>query len=365
MDNMLARRSLRLISLKVHAPPDAGALLVRSNHVVRHAAANRTSPWCLEGYARDVTMVAVNGKSAADGMGDGHWYAEVPLAAQDGLQSCAIRFEPGHEVTDTIIWEATNALAGETLTIRRGDSLRVGAWDEDPAMPATLTASAGGSWALTGRQSAVVAFPDAGTFTLQGRLQNGASGILTVNVCAAPGFPAATVDALDGSERTIACDAAEVVEFETAKDLGSLQVARPDAGSAELTLLPVSPQELGVAARLGDGGPILAMLRVNVIGISDAVQNSLTTQAASSIAGYKLYVTPLTVTNLPQGGRVDVSILRAGVMFPNGSTLRSIFPDDLVNGSVRLEFLFPVGMPGGYCHYLLVYDRNAEYLGTR
>jgi hypothetical protein len=52
-------------------------------------------------------------------------------------------------------------------------------------------------------------------------------------------------------------------------------------------------------------------------------------------------------------------------MFPNGTTLKSIHPADITNGSVILQFLFPLGQSGGYCHNLLVYDRNGLYLGTR
>jgi hypothetical protein len=122
---------------------------------------------------------------------------------------------------------------------------------------------------------------------------------------------------------------------------------------------------MGVAARLYSGGPILAVQRVNVIGVSDALQNDLTSSSISTIPGYKLLQSPLTVLNLPTGARVDVSIFRAGVMFTNGSTLRSVRLADLVNGSISLQFLFPLGMPGGYCHTVNVYDRNGVFLGSR
>jgi hypothetical protein len=318
----------------------------------------------VEGYARDAGQVTVNGRPAADGMGNGHWYADIPLAAGDDLQSYAIQYEPGNGATGTVTWVATNALAGETLAIRRGDSLRVGAWGTDPAMDSTLTAADGRSWPLVGGQTEVLTFPGAGTFTFRGELRDGTGATLTVHVLDAPNFPAGTIDALDGTARVIACGAADAFAFDTEGDLATLAVTRLDPASASVSLLPLTPAEFGIAARLGADGPILGVLRVNVIGVSDALQNSLTTQASSGIPGYKLYLTPLTVTNLPEGARVDVSILRAGVMFPNGSTLRSIFPGDLVNSAVRLEFLFPVGLPGAFCHQLLVYDRNGVYLGT-
>lgn len=52
-------------------------------------------------------------------------------------------------------------------------------------------------------------------------------------------------------------------------------------------------------------------------------------------------------------------------MFPDGGTLKTIHPADLGNGWVNIEFLFPLGMAGGYCHNLLVYDRHGNFLGTR
>jgi hypothetical protein len=172
------------------------------------------------------------------------------------------------------------------------------------------------------------------------------------------------VDALESSTRKLLFPAAQEVAFYVPEDICRLIVART-ATTASVSLLPSAPDQFGVAARLYDGGPILAIQRVNVIGVSDALQNDLTSIATSSISGYKIYNSPLTVLNLPVGGRIDVSIYRAGVMFPDGSTLRSIYPADLTNGWVNLEFLYPLGQPGGYCHKLLVYDRNGLYLGTR
>ncbi len=50
-------------------------------------------------------------------------------------------------------------------------------------------------------------------------------------------------------------------------------------------------------------------------------------------------------------------------MFPDGSVLRVIQPADLTSSWVNLQFLFPIGVSGGYCHTLSVFDRNGEYLG--
>ena len=217
---------------------------------------------------------------------------------------------------------------------------------------------------LTGFATCLQTYPTAGIFTVNGSLQSGATATLTVKVVAAPTFPLGTLDVLDSCSRTLTVTTAAEVAFEVPLDIARLVVDR-GSSTTNLTLLPKTPVPCGIAARLFTGGPILEVQRINVIGVSDALQNDLTSVAVGNISGYKIYNSPLTVVNLPSGGRIDVSIFRAGVMFANGSTLKAIYPSDLQNGWVNLEFLFPLGQSGGYCHSLLVYDRNGGYLGTR
>jgi hypothetical protein len=121
-----------------------------------------------------------------------------------------------------------------------------------------------------------------------------------------------------------------------------------------------------VVARLYEGGPILGAKPLNLIGISDALQNDLTMAFISSqYEGYTVVSAPLVATDLPSGGTVVVRIFRAGVTFLNGSKTLTLSVNDFKNDTVILKFLFPTGMDGGYCHYLDIYDRNGAYLGRR
>jgi Bacterial TSP3 repeat len=364
VDNTLARRTVRLVGLKIYSSANPNAILAQGNRVLSRPATTRTSPGFIEGYARDASSVTVNGVPAAPGTSAGHWFTNVPLLNQSSVQAHTIRYEQGWEATGTFTWQATNVMDAEFLTVRLGDALRLGAWGTDPTLPATLTFSSGGSTTLIGQETTTRTFSSAGTFTVTGRLQSGASATLTVKVIAPPTFPLGTVDALDAAVRSLSVASATEVAFDAPTDFCRLIVSRSGT-SARLGILPNLPEELGVAARLFTGGPILSVQRVNVIGVSDALQNDLSSVSSGNLAGYKLIRTPLTVLNLPPGGRVDVSIFRAGVLFPNGTTRKSIYPADLENGSVTLEFLYPLGQPGGYCHNLTVYDRNGFYLGTR
>ena len=365
VDNMIARRTVRLVSLKIYAPANAGSMLAQGNNVAANSVISRTSPAFIEGFARDLASATVNGSAVASGTGNGHWFTNLSLANVTDAQPYTVHFEQGSETTGTFTWQATNVMDRQTLTIRQGDALRLGAWGSDSSMTSSVTASSGGSWSLTGNQTFALAFANAGTFTINGTLQNGSTATLRVNVIAAPHFSADIIDVAGNCARTFTCTAASEVAFDAPDDLCRLIVTRSASNSVTVDMLPTQTQAFGIAARLFDGGPILAVQQVNVIGISDALQNDLTSLATSAIPGYKLCNTPLTVTNLPDGARIDVSIFRAGVMFTNGTTLESIHPADLTNGWVNLQFLFPLGMPGGYCHNLLVYDRHGAYIGTR
>jgi hypothetical protein len=394
VDNMIARRSVRLISLQLFAPPNAAMLLAGSNRIVPHPEFNRTSPACIEGYARMLDGTTVNGAPvlpgvggvsgngslsfAADGsamvtVGDGqHWYCNVPLQSHDNTQSYTVAFEQGFSLSGSISWQATNVLDGESLVIRQGDSLRLGAWTSNETAPAqgapttAILSSSGTSWQVSGRESVVVPFQDVGTFTMNSHHPNtGKAATLTVTVIPPPSFSAEPLDALGEASRMVTWKATDSVVFDANHEICALFVDRPTGDSAAVTHFARQPGASGVAARLGPGGPILAVQPLNVVGVSDALENDFTSQGTSPIPGYKLYRSPLTVTYLPDKGRVEIGIIRGGVMFPNGTVTRTIVPEDLANDWVDLEFLFPVGMPGAYCHTVSVYGRKGDYLGTR
>lgn len=370
VDNMFARRTVRIVSLKVYAPADAAALLAQANRVLPHAGTSRTSPAFIEGFARDVSAATVKGVPVLNGTGNGHWFTNVPLAALPGSQPYLVHFEQGWETTGTLAWQATNVMDAETLTIRQGDSLLVGAWSaETGTSSATITSSSGGTWTLTGTQTFVLPFANAGTFIITGTVRNPANqtftATLTVKVVAAPAFPLGIIDALDTGIRTLSLAAAPEVALDAQPDLCRLMVTRDDPQDVTVAVLPRQTVALGIAGRLLPGGPILAVQQINVIGVSDALQNDMTSASASGIIGYKIYNSPLTVTNLPEGGLVHVTINRGGVMFLDGSSQKSVYPADLTNGWVNLQFLFPIGAGGGYCHNLSVYGRNSDYLGSR
>ena len=364
VDNSIARRTVRLVSLKLLSPANVQGLLSQANRVMPYEPNSRTSPAFIEGVARDPGAVNINQQSAIIGTGQGHWYANIPLENTSQAQTSLIRFEQGSETTATITWQSTNVMDAETLTIRQGDALRVGAWTSDPTMAATITAPSAAPVVVGSQDRLVIPFPQPGSYAIHATLANGGSAVLTVHVIAAPHFSASVIDALDNNLRSWTVQAAHQVSFEANGELNRLTIARQDT-QVTLGIAPRRIEDMAIAARLFPGGPILALQRIHVIGVSDALQNDLTSNATSPIPGYKIFNTPLTILNLPPNARVEIGIFRAGVMFLDGTTYRQIYASDVENGIVNLSFLFPLGLPGGYCHHVSVYDRHGNLLGTR
>lgn len=139
--------------------------------------------------------------------------------------------------------------------------------------------------------------------------------------------------------------------------------------SGDWFYLKADPRKRGsynMLARLYPGGPVLGAKSLNLVGISDALQNDLVSGFLSrDFVGYTNLTSPVVATDLPVGGKVVVRIFRAGVTFPDGTKTRVLRSEDFINGVVYLDFLFPTGMAGGYCHHLDIYDRNGAYLGRR
>jgi hypothetical protein len=309
--------------------------------------------------------VLVNGIAASEGSGRGHWFGNVALADQETPQDHTIQFETGSSTTVSSTWQATNVMDGEVLTIRQGDTLRLGAWTTDLGLTAFLGFSTGGSANLSGAATTLRTFTGISTETISATLSSGATATLTVKIIGSPVFPLPVLDVLDGGYRDLFIEPiASEIAFEMPSESGRMLVSR-SAQTATMKVMTRAPEPYGIVARLFAGGPILAVQRVNVISLSDGLQNDLTTVGSGNLIGYKMYRSPLTVVNLPPGGRVEVNIVRPGVMFANGGTSKTIYPADLVNGAFNLEFLFPLGQSGGYCHGLAVYDRLGVLLGGR
>jgi hypothetical protein len=104
---------------------------------------------------------------------------------------------------------------------------------------------------------------------------------------------------------------------------------------------------------------------VTTLGFSDALKHDATTFVGSTADGFRILRTPIMLTDLPPGGKVVMTIFRAGVTFLNGTTVFTLGADAFRNGVAYVDFRYPANMQGGYCHYTDVYDADGRHLGRR
>lgn len=393
VDNILGRRMVQIDSITLRQPsgmdldnngtPDwISEQLAQTDYVKEHATTSRVSPFFMEGGARNRADSLLNGQPVLPGKGSEHWYANLPLVTGQ-TYGYTMDFANGEQTHGEVFWWSTNVLDNETLTIRKGDSLRLGAWigsgvnanTEHPnkqssqgnGVVSTITVEGVDHTLGNSRDTYDHQFNTAGTYQVAATHVTGAAGTLTVIVRDAD-LPDETTVVQNTVSYWALQDSlvARDLFFESGKGLELGLYDEIDSENYQFKLYPVEGGQFGVIVRLWEGGPILDVASITSVTVTDALQNNLTTTFNDQdFPGYYRLFTPMVVLDLPEGGRVVVTIYRGGVTFPDGTKQKTFYADDFTNGVARLEFLLPVGMAGGYCHYVDIYDANGVHIGSR
>ncbi len=199
-DNYRAALQLRIDSLTIrslggidanhnHRPDWIDGRLAAENHFTRIPATSLTSPLCIEGIAAPgvdaqghtsripgLSLISNNSPLVPKVSVDSSFYADVTLS-ESAPTTVTAKFQSGAlSETHTITWLPTNLRAHKTLDIRKGDSLRLDAWNNDgvPGNNATFTVILDGSLLADAQgvtnhhsgQPFTVAFDEAGSHTL-------------------------------------------------------------------------------------------------------------------------------------------------------------------------------------------------------
>jgi hypothetical protein len=373
--NEIGRRNFHLLALNVlgaggfdadnNGRPDwLDLMLTRDNQLSPVASESFVSPLFIEGSVRHLGGAEVNSSSppvtALRGLGDLHWFANVPLN-QSGGTSIGVSLETRHQ-TLTVAWTRWNAMAGQALTIRVGDSVKIGGWltleDEGNAVISVN----GQNTNLAASGSFVQTFTQPGTYPVTVNHSGGTQATASIHVVAANfGTPATFY-----SDKLIWRSFPEVPANLkiTADPTLAVDITLPEGTGQKAQLRPFRSGPHTLAARLPNG-PIVALGNVTSIGVSDALKNDATVSVGFTPDGFQIIRTPIVVTNLPAGGRVVLTIFRAGVTFMDGTTVKTLNASDFVDGVANVDFRFPPNLTGGYCHYIDVYDSENRYLGRR
>ncbi|SHK32018.1 PA14 domain-containing protein [Rubritalea squalenifaciens DSM 18772] len=393
IDNLLGRRTVQIDSITVRQPSGADYdgdnipdwvenQLAAVDYVTPHGTSSRTSPAFIEGGARIIDGLFLNGNAVLPSTDSEHWYANLPLTNGEDTSYTAA-FANGQQVQGDIYWWATNVLDNESLVIRQGDTLRLGCWvgggpganTEHPnnrqstgnGVVSTLTVEGQSTTLGNSKDVLLHQFNTPGVYTVDASHVTGATGTLSVTVVGAqlPDDTTIVQNSVSYLDLTDA-QADRNLFFETGKGLNLVSIEDIDTDNYRMRLDPANGGHYGLVARLYAGGPIVDIGDVTSVTVTDALQNGLDqTYATQNYPGYYLLTTPMVVQDLPPGGKVVVTIFRNGVMFPDGTKEMTFYYEDLVDGLVYLQFLLPEGQNGGYCHNVSVYDADGKLLNKR
>jgi PA14 domain len=378
IDNDMGRRTLQIIALQVlscggfdgngNGRSDwLDAVLASKNSLAPGSSVSLVSPAFIEGSVRHsggvVGTVSGQTLNVQRGLGDLHWFANAPLA-QTGSSPIQVQFESGSVIQNrTVTWDRWNALGTGTLTIRVGDSVKIGAWKSTTDTGTSSITVAGVTYPGISAASGFVVqtFTAAGTYPVRAVPSSGTAKTLNIIVIGAELAEAQAFYADWATWRTFAGSSNSL--FYDSEPSLVIQAKRASGTGVQLQLLAKRNGTHAIAARLSAAGPIIAMGTVSTVGISDALTNDAAVFLGTTNDGYSLLRSPIVVSDLPPGGRVVLTIFRAGVSFLDGTTVKTLVASDLVEGVAYLDFRYPQGMTGGYCHYIDVYDGQNRYLG--
>ena len=374
--NEIGRRSLQILGLKVlgaggfdgdaNGRPDwVDALLADANNVVPFANESVVSPAFIEGSVRYLNglQATAAGQSlqVQRGLGDLHWYANVPLQPENAT-AVALNFEDRNH-SQSVSWVRWNALGGTPLTIRAGDSVKIGAWLSLPDSAAVSIQVAGQTHAITANSYAVRTFSQAGVYPVTVSHNGIPKAAATITVMSA-NFGDTQLFYADTVTRRIYSQIAPSLLI-TAEPSLKVEASQVQGSGQSVAYRALRSGVHKVAARLPGSNAVVAFGNVTTVGFSDALRHDAAVYVGSTVDGYRILRTPVLVTDLPAGGRVVISIFRAGVTFMDGTTTKTLTAESFINGVAYLDFRYPPNMSGGYCHYTEVFDAKNRSLGRR
>ncbi len=374
LDNEIGRRKFQLLGLRIltmggfdannnNLPDWMDNQFAESNGMSLVASSSFVSPLFVEGKTRYKGGVELTSGSTVittqNGLGDNHWFANVLLSPTVATPLQA-QFENGMvQNSASVEWIAWNTMQNTSIAIRAGDSLKLQAAALGSST-AAITVQ-GQSYSVADGDYLVKTFP---------------AGVHTIKTVRAGQTVNATVTAYTANFGETLPFYSDFVTWRTYPNVPAalwvdaepdlLIAARQAYGTGQK--IQFSPKRAGTltfGARLYPGGPLVTLSTTTTVGVADALETDATSFVGNTEDGYNILRTPIVITNLPPRGRVVLTIFRAGVTFLDGTTVKTLYASDLVNGVAHVDFRYPPGMTGGYCHYIRVYDAANNLLGTR
>ena len=328
-----------------------------------------TSPVCVEGAeasrfgALSVAGVSEDaadpgwGPSAGSRLPGDAWYADLPLAS-NGMTRIAVGFA-GASVTTNSEWRPLNLIGHREISVRRGDTLKIcvsAVGTNAAASPGTnaVVFSAGTNGAALAANIVAVAFTNqpvflcltnAGRYVVRASWTSGGLGRAVETAVRVVGASFATDPLLIVGKLTSWSNPGLPTNVWVESD-SRLKLAWASPGT--LTARLTEDGDAWVAARLGEGGPVLDTAVAMPFSYTTHNQAGYMTHLYTLPDGTGVYEGRISVENLTPDFTVTVHLLCGLNFFENGlSTITYTAADFDGNG----ELVFPFFITGSvFCH---------------
>ena len=364
---------LRSIGLSRRGGPDADGngkadwidhRLGLLNGIEAASTASNTSPFCLEGRSRYVSMLSGDAADARPMPAD-RWYVDIDLDPGEATVA-AVGFENGGLLQEVeLVWQETNLIPanGDSLRIRKGDSLLLNVAPAGETAGATRIVVAGSAPVPSTADAPVpVLFDTEGTYVVDGSWSHegaSASGRITVEVIEAS-FAPSPVGMVDQLRSWANPDLPQglVLESDMRMQVANSASTETGEGGHSLDITTDARQPRHIAARLGEDGPVLHSQAIRGLRAAktSATSYRLVERYEDDTA---LYEVAVVLTDLYPEVEVHVDIFVGGVLFDDGSSYKVLTAEDFNElGVAYVRFIRPGSAKTSICHRTLIYESD-------
>ena len=348
--------------------------IAQNNGFKKSFAQSKTSPVCLEGIARYFGLIESD-LELYEAPNNG-WYANLDLE-EDALTEVELTFENGgYSEIETIEWLTTNLFEETKLILRQGDALKLSAI----AQPAVVGKSAEKG---VYTKNAPAGYKESVSLTIEGevfefnawepmvyRFNDAGSVVVSINHTDANGAPSAhevvievvpNVAVLPSPACVVGYEVPWIVEglhertiLQIDDSVGVFDGQRLETGY-QYQLSKDTPENALALARIGYNGPILGSTPIRSMSVRSADETSVTNRINAD--GTYTVTMPIVVQGLEDDVEVRCEIVKSGVLFKDGSTVKVLPASDFNQyGSVTLDFVMQNLVSN--CHRLSVWHNG-------
>lgn len=323
---------------------------------------SKTSPYCLEGNASYIDMIDLSdGSQPKHGAGE-RWYANVPLSAS-GTTPLTVSFQDAAVMRSVnISWQTFNILNESDISVRKNDSLLFNACPTGATNGMVEIKIGSLAPYITDVANPIAhQFSQAGTYLITGKYTDNSivmTNSIKVSVIEAA-FPTNELPVMLERQRLVNCPNMPfannvVIEADSFNEITNVTKYGVNSTRFYITPREVDSQHYMVA-RLGADGAILDNMQLLGFWGEGSIDKSVyridTLPDGSDVSQCRMIT-----DNLPENVHIKLWILKTGVVFDDGTTVRIITAADVSDTG---EYIYNMISPdnfGTICHIQDVYD---------